>query len=298
MLFAGIYLRERIVGYSAKEQLNTNPTGIITFQWDACNGGTVKLNGFIKPSIAGTAYDHGANDDPTTGWELTAPKIQVRNSDGSYSLRYYADDMWDETLCTDENEYDPDGDGIAGIAGWGTADGVYDNSTTLNLGGGAWVSCAGGDCTFTTAGAVASEETAVGGDSSITMLCGGAFPVAFQLNDTNTVVWTCTPGTAYNHGANDDPTTGWELMAPKIQVRNVDGSYSFRYYADDMWDEALCTEANDYDPDGDGIAGIAGWGTADGVYDNSTTVGVGGGFWLNQPNGDKRIFVTVKNPIK
>ena len=116
-----------IVGYSAKEQLNTKPTGIITFQWDAVNGGSTKLNGFVVPSIAGTAYNHGQNDDATTGWELTAPKIQVRNTDGSYSLRYYADDMWDETLCTEANDYDPDKDGIAGIAGWGTADGVYDN---------------------------------------------------------------------------------------------------------------------------------------------------------------------------
>ena len=287
-----------IVGYSAKEQANTAPTGIITFQWDACSGENVYLNGFIKPSVAGTAYNHGANDEFTPGWELMAPKIQVRRTDGGYTVRYYADDMWDDALCTEANGYDPDGDGIAGIAGWGDNTGVYDATTTLSLGGGAWVSCAGSDCTFTTAGAVASEATAVGGDSTITMLCGGAFPIAFQLNDTNTVVWTCSPGTAYNHGENDEFTTGWELTAPKIQVRRADGGYTVRYYADDMWDDALCTEANGYDPDGDGIAGIAGWGDNTGVYDPTTSVEVGGGFWLNQPNGDKRIFVTVKNPIK
>ena len=262
------------------------------------NGDTVLLNGMVKPSVAGTAYDHGANDEFTPGWELTAPKIQVRCTDGSYTVLYYADDMWDETLCTEANNYDPDGDGIAGIAGWGDNTGVYDATTTLALGGGAWVSCAGGDCTFTTSGAVASDEIAVGGDSTITMLCGGAFPVAFKLNDSKAVTWQLTPGTAYNHGENDDFTTDWHLTAPKIQVRCADGSYTVLYYADDMWDETLCTEANNYDPDGDGIAGIAGWGDNTGVYDTITTVDVGGGFWLNQPNGDKMIYVTVKNPVK
>ena len=30
----------------------------------------------------------------------------------------------------------------------------------------------------------------------------------------------------------------------------------------------------------------------------TTTVDVGGGFWLKQLNGDKKIYVTVKNPVK
>ena len=286
-----------VVGYSAKEQLNTNPTGIITFQWDAVSGDTVKLNGFVTPSVAGTAYEHGANEDVTSGWYLTAPKIQVRLPAGNYATRYYADDMWDDNLCTEANDYDPDSDGIVGIAGWGDEFGGYDATTTA-LGGGAWVSCAGGDCSFTTAGAVASEETAVGGDSTITMLCGGGFPVAFQINDTNAVAWACEAGTAFNHGENEEVTSNWHLTAPKIQVRLVAGNYATRYYADDMWDDSLCTEANNYDPDGDGIAGIAGWGDEFGGYDSTTTVDVGGGFWLNQPNGDKRIYVTVKNPVK
>ena len=261
-----------IVGYSAKEQENTKPTGILSFQWDAVSGDTVKLNGFVQPSVKGTAYNHGVDEEVTPGWYLTAPKIQVRLPAGNYATRYYADDMWDD-------------DNSETVEGWGTADGVYDATTTLALGGGAWVSCAGENCTFTTAGAVASEETAVGGDSTITMLCGGAFPVAFRLNDTDAVTWTLTPGTAYNHGENEEVTPNWEKSAPKIQVRLPAGNYATRYYADDMWDD-------------DNSETVAGWGTADGVYDATTTVEVGGGFWLNQPNGDKRIYVTVKNPVK
>ena len=272
MLFAGIYLRERIVGYSAKTQASTAPTGILTFQWDNVSDGDIYVNGFVTPSVKGTAYNHGVEDDVTEGWYLTAPKIQVRRPDGGYTTLYYADDMWDDANSES-------------VEGWGTEDGVLDTTTKLALGGGAWVSCAGANCNFTTAGAVASEETAVGGDSTITMLCGGAFPVAFKVNDSNAVTWTLTPGTAYNHGVDDDVTEGWHLSAPKIQVRRVDGGYTTLYYADDMWDDANSES-------------VAGWGTEDGVLDVDTTVDVGGGFWLNQPNGDKRIFVTVKNPIK
>jgi hypothetical protein len=283
-----------VVGYSNKEQGSTSPYGIITFQWDATNGETVKLNGMIKPSVAGTAYEHGANTKTTPGWEKLAPQIQVRCTDGSYTTRYYADDMWDDTLCA-END-DPDGDGITGIAGWGNIAGGYDAITTLSLGQGAWIKSPSEDCTFTTAGAIASDEVAVGGDTSLFILAGGAFPVAFKLNDTDAVKWTLTPGTAYEHGANTTTTPGWEKSAPQIQVRCTDGSYTTRYYADDMWDDTLCAE-ND-DPDGDGIVGIKGWGNIAGGYDATTTVAVGGGFWLKQPNGDKKIYVTVKNPLK
>ena len=282
------------MGYSAKEQGSKTPAGIITFQWEDVGGKTVYLNGFIKPSVAGTAYEHGVNGDFTPGWEKSAPQIQVRDSLGGYAFRYYADDMWDDDLCAEDS--DPDGDGIDGIAGWGDEFGVYDATTTLALGGGAWIKSPSADCTFTTAGAVASEETAVGGDTTISILAGGAFPVAFKLNDSKAVTWTLTPGTAYEHGANGDFTPGWEKAAPQIQVRDSLGGYAIRYYADDMWDDDLCAENSD--PDGDGIDGIAGWGDEFGVYDATTTVAVGGGFWLKQPNGDKKIFVTVKNPVK
>ena len=287
-------MRSSVVGYSAKEQGSTSPAGIITFQWDDCAGKTVYLNGFIKPSVAGTAFEHGTLSDPTQGWEKSAPQIQVRNSVGGYVIRYYADDMWDDELCA-ENA-DPDGDGIDGIAGWGDNTGVYDAATTLALGGGAWIKSPSADCTFTTSGAIASEEVAVGGDTTISILAGGAFPVAFKLNDTDAVTWSLTAGTAFEHGTLSDPTPGWEKSAPQIQVRNSVGGYVIRYYADDMWDDELCAENSD--PDGDGIDGIAGWGDNTGVYDASTTVAVGGGFWLKQPNGNKKVYVTVKNPVK
>ena len=131
------------MGYSAKEQGSTSPAGIITFQWDDCAGKTVYLNGFIKPSAAGTAFEHGKYSDPTPGWEKSAPQIQVRDSLGGYAIRYYADDMWDDELCA-END-DPDGDGISGIAGWGDEYGVYDADTTVAVGGGFWLKQPNGD---------------------------------------------------------------------------------------------------------------------------------------------------------
>ena len=213
---AGDFAFPPVVGYSAKTQASTAPTGILTFQWDNVSDGDIYVNGFVTPSVKGTAYNHGVEDDVTEGWYLTAPKIQVRRPDGGYTTLYYADDMWDDANSES-------------VEGWGTEDGVLDTTTKLALGGGAWVSCAGANCNFTTAGAVASEETAVGGDSTITMLCGGAFPVAFKVNDSNAVTWTLTPGTAYNHGVDDDVTEGWHLSAPKIQVRRVDGGLESRF---------------------------------------------------------------------
>ena len=260
-----------IVGYSAKEQGKTAPMGIITFQWDAVNGEAVKLNsGFIVPSVT-TVYSYDG-DSMIPNWELNAPQIQIRRPDGGYTTRYYCADAYNNE--TGET-----------VAGWATDGGDLDTTTELALGGGAWVTCASADCSFTTSGAVAASETAVGGDSTIMMLCGGAFPVSFKLNDASAVTWSLTAGTAYNHGENDEVTPNWEKSAPQIQVRNNLGGYAILYYADDMWDEAK-------------EESVAGWGSADGLLDTTTTVEVGGGFWLKQPNGDKKIYVTVKNPIK
>ena len=144
-MFAGEQTFPLIVGYSAKEQKTTSPMSILTFQWDSCNGETVYLNGMVKPSVAGTAYEHGANNDPTDGWYLSAPQIQVRLPAGNYATRYYADDLWDNELCTEANGYDPDGDGILGIAGWGGTDGAYDKTTTVAVGGGFWLKQPNGD---------------------------------------------------------------------------------------------------------------------------------------------------------
>ena len=162
---------------------------------------------------------------------------------------------------------------------------MLNKTTKLALGGGAWVKSPVEDCSFTTAGAVAGEETAVGGDTAVMILAGGAFPVSFKVNDATAVTWSLTAGTAYNHGENEEVTPNWEKQAPQIQIRRVDGGYNTLYYADDMWDEA-------------NEISVAGWGGADGVLDKNTSVDVGGGFWLKQPNGDKKIYVTVKNPIK
>ena len=123
------------MGYSAKEQKSTSPLGIISFQWDSVDGEDVYINGFVTPSVAGTAYDHGKEDDPTSGWELLAPQIQIRRADGGYNTLYYADDMWDE----EKGE---------SVAGWGGADGVLDKTTTVEVGGGFWLKQPNGDRTI------------------------------------------------------------------------------------------------------------------------------------------------------
>ena len=269
-------------------QPTSHQFGILTFQWKKVDGTAFKLWNSLTPSKMGTAYNHGTEMDYTPGWEKNAPMIEVRRPDGGYTTRWYADDMWDDEICGAL--------GVDGVPGWGDEFGALDTATTLSLGQGAWVSYFLNNegtlepCSYTVAGEVASEEVAVGGDtSSAYLLCGGAFPVAFQINDTDKVTWTLTPGTAFNHGTEMDYTPGWEKNAPMIEVRRDDGGYTTRYYADDMWDDELCAKL--------GVDGVPGWGDEFGALDLTTTVGVGGGFWLTQPNGDKKVFVTVNNPI-
>ena len=273
--------------------LSTDALTLITFNWLNVGGTSGSLNDIVKPSIAGTAYNHGENEDYTPGWEAYAPQILVRQG-SSYLPLYYADDMWSDSLCTEANNYDPDGDGIAGIAGWGTAEGVYDDSTVANLGGGAWIKSFD-NCQFTLAGSVDDENSEIGGELETLTLAGANLPVQFTVNSPK-VSWTLTAGTAYNHGENEDYTPGWEATAPQLLVRQG-SSYLPLYYADDMWSDSLCTEANNYDPDGDGIAGIAGWGTAEGVYDADTTVAIGGGFWMQHPGtnleGKHTMYISV-----
>ena len=212
------------------------------------------------------SYD---GDSMIPNWELSAPQLQIRRPDGGYTTRYYCADAYNN----DTGET---------VAGWATEYGDLDTTTQLSLGQGAWIKCTSKDCTFTTSGAVASEETAVGGDSTIMMLCGGAFPIAFSLNDAQSATWSLTPGQSYD---GDTMIDNWHLNAPQIQVRRADGGYTTRYY---------CSDAYNNDT-GDTVAG---WATEYGDLDTTTTIDVGGGFWLKQPNGDKKIYVTVKNPVK
>ena len=98
------------------------------------------------------------------------------------------------------------------------------------------------------------------------------------------MTWTCTPGTAWDHGTADDVTPGWEATAPMIQIRQAAGNYTTLYYADDAWDDANqeC---------------VPGWAYADGSL-ATVTIDVGGGFWMQNPNDNGQMFLTVKNPVK
>ena len=237
------------------------------------------LNEILKCDIGVDAWDVDDVDDAgecIPGWYNNAPKLQVRDAGGSYIVRYYTkkgiiDSTWEFA------------------EGWADDNGYIDETCVISLGQGAWFSSPVETATLTIAGAVAPEAVAVGGDSShATILAGGGFPVAFALNGDN-VTWTCTGVPAWDVEDVDDAADcipNWYQNAPKIQVRDVGGSYIVRYYTnkgiiDSTWEFA------------------AGWADDNGYIDEVTVVQVGGGFWMNTPvAGDKgKIFVTVANPL-
>ena len=119
------------MGYSAKEQLSTKPTGIITFQWDSCNGDSVLLNsGMIVPSVTTINSYEGQTMIPN--WYLGAPKIQVRMADGGYAILYYCSDAYNNDT----------GDTVAG---WSDTEGNLDTTTTVDVNGGFWLNQPNGD---------------------------------------------------------------------------------------------------------------------------------------------------------
>lgn len=243
---------------------------MLTFQWDTVSGSTRKIGDILKCSAMGTAWNHGTADEVTPGWQNSAPMIQIRCADGSYTILYYADDAWDDAnqVC---------------VEGWADDNGILQN-VEVALGQGCWYESATENATFTVAGGITATETAVGGDTTIIQMAGGAFPIAFDPSDTKAVTWTCTPGTAWNHGTADDVTPGWQNSAPMIQIRCDDGSYTILYYADDAWDDPnqVC---------------VPGWADENGILQN-VTIEVGGGFWMQNPNDEGQMFLTVKNPVK
>ena len=260
-----------IVGYATREfNKDTSIINMLTFQWDTVNGSTRKIGDILKCSAMGTAWNHGTADEVTPGWQNSAPMIQIRQASGSYITLYYADDAWDDAnqVC---------------VEGWAYADGSL-GDVDVALGQGCWYESATENASFTVAGGLAASETAVGGDTSVILMAGGAFPVAFDPSDATKVTWTCTPGTAWNHGTADDVTPGWQTSAPMIQIRQATGSYITLYYADDAWDDAnqVC---------------VPGWAYADGSL-ASITIDVGGGFWMQNPNDNGQMFLTVKDPTK
>lgn len=264
-------LSSGVVGYATREfNKDTSIINMLTFQWDTVNGTSRKIGDILKCSVKGTAWNHGTADEVTPGWENTAPMIQIRQASGSYITLYYADDAWDDAnqIC---------------VEGWAYADGSLGN-VDVALGQGCWYESATENATFTVAGEISGTETAVGGETSVILMAGGAFPVAFDPSDATKVTWTCTPGTAWNHGTADNVTPGWENSAPMIQIRQATGSYITLYYADDAWDDANqeC---------------VPGWAYADGSL-ASVTIDVGGGFWMQNPNDEGQMFLKVKNPVK
>ena len=273
-----------VVGYFNKPQKAINeqtglpaPAGIISFQWEAINGETRKVNGTLTcpEEDAVESYPDGSFDET---WIDRAIEIQIREPDGNYTMLYWCADAYDPEL------------GVA--TGWADDAGNLDIESTISLGQGAWLICHSKDSTLSISGAVATESLAVGGDCvkgefTNFLLAGSAVPVQFHVNDTENVTWVAKAGVSYPEGEFDE---GWIDNASVLQIREPDGNYTILYYCEDAYDPEL------------GI--VTGWADDAGnfaVGDENGLVQVGGGFWMATPvadeQGKKLIYVTVKNPL-
>ena len=127
-------VESEVVGYFSKSQPAIDaktglayPTGIISFQWDKVDGTARKLNDVLKCSWGGQAWESEDAPEATQGWENGAPMIQIRESTGSYTPRYFAKDAYD----LDSGEMYP---------AWCSTDGFVDKEVGVAVGGGFWLS--------------------------------------------------------------------------------------------------------------------------------------------------------------
>ena len=263
-----------IVGYATKEQSKDADYKVISFQWDAVTGGATKsLQDAITPSVAGKAWESAEAENCIPGWTDTAPMIQVRDANGGYDTAWYAEEGYD----LDSGEMYP---------AWCDAEGFVNKAATVSIGQAAWIlNPTGKDAIFTVSGAVASEETSVGGSANVFLLQGGGFPVEFNINDTTACTWTLTGGIAWESAEAENCIPGWTDNAPMIQIRDENGGYTTCWYA-----------AEGYDLDSGEM--YPAWCDAEGFVVKTATVPVSAGFWLWAPAKTPNVYVTVKNPVK
>ena len=262
------------MGYATKEQSKDADYKVISFQWDAVTGGATKsLQDAITPSVAGKAWESAEAEECIPGWTDTAPMIQVRNAIGGYTVCWYAEAGYDN----ETGEMYP---------AWCDQFGYVKKDATASVGQAAWIlNPTGEDATFTVSGAVAAEETAVGGAANVFLLQGGGFPVAFNINDSEACTWNLTPGKAWESAEAEECIAGWTDNAPMIQIRNEIGGYALAWYTEQGYDDATGEM-------------YPAWCDQFGYVKKDANVPVSAGFWLWAPAETPNIYVTVKNPVK
>ena len=262
------------MGYATKEQKADDPFKVISFQWDAVTGGATKsLQEAITPSVAGKAWESAEAEECIPGWTDTAPMIQVRDAAGGYTTCWYAELGYDN----DTGEMYP---------AWCDNLGYVKKDATASLGQAAWIlNSTASTATFSVSGAVATEETAIGGSANVFLLQGGGFPVAFNINDTEACTWSLTGATAWESAEAEECIPGWTDNAPMIQIRDENGGYTTAWYT-----------LSGYDNDSGEM--YAAWCDNLGYVKKDAVVPVSAGFWLWAPAKTPNVYVTVKNPVK
>ena len=250
-----------IVGYTTKDVTATK-FYILGVPFEATDG-TTDIN---KLASGFTGVIQGTEGDET--FKSTAPQIQVPNGVG-YDVYYYLQDGW----------YTKGQDDYGQKPGWCDQNGIIAGDPDADLDGiltpgvAMWVKDVQSSEAFQAAGQVLSEaDLTVNAPANFT-LRANAFPVAFNLNDTNKVVFTGLAGII--QGTEGDET--FKTTAPQIQVPNAAGRYDVYYYLQDGW-YTVTPGVDDYDQkpgwcDQNGI--IAG----DEAADLDGNVPAGQGFW-------------------
>ena len=274
MAFGEGIVSSNVVGYATKEQASGADYKVISFQWDAVNGSATRsLQEAIKPSVGGTAWESAEAENCIPGWTDTAPMIQIRDAEGGYNIAWYATEGYD----LDSGEMYP---------AWCDAEGFVLKETTVSVGQAAWIlNPTGTDATFTVSGALATEETTVGGSANVFLLQGGGFPIEFDINNTNACTWVCSGATAWESAEAENCIPGWTDNAPMIQIRDETGGYTLAWYATEGYD----LDSGEMYP---------AWCDTEGFVMKNTTVPVSAGFWLWAPATTPNVFLTVKNPIR
>ena len=258
-----------IVGYNTKE-LEKDKFAIAALQFEDTDGSN-DINKVVS-GLTGVSYaDYGS------GFTAVAPQIQVPKANGSgYDYYYYLTDGF----YVDENGDDAEKPGWCDwngtIAGDTVAGAVA--SGELIPGVAVWVKNVQNSGTLQVAGQVPIDSSVSQPVPATFVLRAGAYPVAFDLNDTNKVVFAgLTPGSYARDGANFVNT------APQIQVPKANGSgYDYYYYLSD----GFYVDENGDDAEKPGWCDLGGTIAGDTVAGAvaSGVVPVGYGFWAKGVN--------------
>ena len=211
-----------IVGYNTKD-VTAAKFYILGVPFEATDG-TTDIN---KLASGFTGVSQEVLGDSFTA---VAPQIQMPNAGGGYDIYYYLTDGYYAT-----GEVDGGGDPVyAQKPGWCDFNGVIAGDDVAELDGlltagvAMWVKDVQNSEAFQTAGQVLNDsDLTVNAPANFT-LRANAFPVVFNLNDTNKVVFAGLAGVSQNELGDV-----FTASAPQIQVPNVGGGYDIYYYLTD-----------------------------------------------------------------